>query len=552
MPSAKELLAVYGQLKSERSALDAIYDDVSCYVLPREQDLVRARPGENRVQPNDTTAVRACKRLASALVSNAVTPGKPWFQLRAPSRELEQHDDVQAWLTDAAAATLRAIQGSNFNTAVAEALTLYAGFGTGTVYVDLLDGGLDFLSLQVRDVYLAEGGRRRIDTLFWRFSRSARAAVAEYGEDAVHPEVQKQAADVAQSYAAHEYVQVVMPRPGPCDPSCQAPKRMAWASYVVDVQNEHIVLESGYRSFPFAVPRFYTPSTDPYGRGAGMDCLPDVRGLMRSKASWLDASELRATPCVFLPDYDSTQTIDLRPGAVNAYRADSGGKPLFYDAGGADPRAALEVWQEAANAIRETFMLDQFHALEAIERSGLTATEVMERVAEKIQAISPVVARLQTELLTPLVERSLGLLLDCGRIAKAPAGLDEYEVQYTSRLDARLSQHEVNTVLTTVRELGEVETALEAAKETRGVFNLSKVGRFIARSNNVPADLLRTEREERDYLAAAAKAAQEQQTADALPKLIRPVDLQQPTPAGAPLGNVAGAGLADLMGGAAA
>ena len=58
----------------------------------------------------------------------------------------------------------------------------------------------------------------------------------------------------------------------------------------------------------------------------------------------------------------------------------------------------------------------------------VTATEVLQRNEEKMRLLSPVLGRLQAELLQPLISRSFALLLRAGLLPPAPEELQGQEI----------------------------------------------------------------------------------------------------------------------------
>jgi hypothetical protein len=66
----------------------------------------------------------------------------------------------------------------------------------------------------------------------------------------------------------------------------------------------------------------------------------------------------------------------------------------------------------------------------------MTATEVLQRNEEKMRLLGPVLGRLQSELLQPLISRSFALLLRNGLLPAAPEQLQgqDIDIEYVSPL----------------------------------------------------------------------------------------------------------------------
>src|SRR5690606_36917795 len=66
-----------------------------------------------------------------------------------------------------------------------------------------------------------------------------------------------------------------------------------------------------------------------------------------------------------------------------------------------------EMAQAKRNVIREAFYVDQ---LQLVNSPQMTATEVMARTDEKLRLMAPMIGRIQSELLGPIIERSFRIL----------------------------------------------------------------------------------------------------------------------------------------------
>ena len=59
------------------------------------------------------------------------------------------------------------------------------------------------------------------------------------------------------------------------------------------------------------------------------------------------------------------------------------------------------------DSIKRAYSADLFLMLDQIDKGQMTAREVMERTQEKLQQLGPVVERLLSEFLNPIIERCL-------------------------------------------------------------------------------------------------------------------------------------------------
>ena len=275
-----------------------------------------------------------------------------------------------------------------------------------------------------------------------------------------------------------------------------------------------------------------------------MEALGDLRQIERASNDWIDAVEMAMVPPVFMPDREAAEIVDLRPGRVNYYDPTRGGKPVLFESGG-NAQIGEYFLNRKEQAVREAFFVDLFLALEG-QTGGpaKTATEVAELVSEKIQAISPMVNRLQSELFAPLIIRCVSLLAEAGLLSEPPAVLKgrTYEVDYQTRLDARLADVETNNIMAALTQIGEVQALFAQFPDLRATVNQDEVYRALAHNRRVPMKMLRSPRETDKYRAGMQAAAEEQQKAAMLAEKVKPVDVTQPLQPGSMLAQFTGGG----------
>lgn len=92
--------------------------------------------------------------------------------------------------------------------------------------------------------------------------------------------------------------------------------------------------------------------------------------------------------------------------------------------------------QEVQERIQRGFYADLFAMMINSDRRQMTATEVAERHEEKLVLLGPVLQRLNTELLDPLVEDAFLFALEAGMLPEPPEALldVEIDIKYVSLL----------------------------------------------------------------------------------------------------------------------
>ena len=94
-----------------------------------------------------------------------------------------------------------------------------------------------------------------------------------------------------------------------------------------------------------------------------------------------------------------------------------------------------EMEEQKRTSIKRAFFVDLFLLL-ANYTDQMTATEVAERVNEKMLILGPMLGRLMSELLDPIITRTFNILLRLKKIPPPPPELanQDYKVKYISPL----------------------------------------------------------------------------------------------------------------------
>ena len=170
--------------------------------------------------------------------------------------------------------------------------------------------------------------------------------------------------------------------------------------------------------------------------------------------------------------------------------------------------------------INDAFMVTLFQIL--METPEMTATEVMERTAEKAALAAPSMSRLQSGFLGPEVERAIELLVEFAPrlLPEMPPEMKEaqgeYEIIYTSPLAKGLHAEEDSGFMRVS------EMALEIANVTQDPsildpFDFEAAIPEIAEHQSVPTRWMRTPEAIEAKRAERAQAAQQQQMVEAAP-----------------------------------
>lgn len=536
--AAREICRRYETLKSRRSNWEWLWDECIKHCLPEEQlASYRRWYGEETEKPYDVTGIRANQLLSSMLFSHTVSMGREWFTFRARNKAAQASDRAKRWMSEAGRLTLEHLQDSNFAVATQEMLTKLPALGTGCAFAGADGhGGLFFRDYSIVDVCVAESPTREVNTVYRAFEFTAQQAVEEWGAANVHEKVRE--AFARDPYATFRFVHAVFP--AEMDPAKGAHTALPLASYYIDRDNEHVCHAGGFQMQPYAVPRWSLVSGECYGRGPAMMALMAMRMLSRATVDYIDGVEMATFPPVFVSHEDAQAIRRIRPAEI--IPIDVNRPPIQYQSA-ARIDAFVDFLHRHQSAVEELFFVSMLLAAQnpMMGRANMTATEVEQRAMEGIQAISPVVNRLQREYFSPIVTRSLGLLLESGAIPPPPRELVvetanggaalPVDVVYTTQLDARLAQTRVNNLMNALGQIAQVSVALQQAPDAGMHVRTGDVYREVLRANNTNESVIRSEAEVRKMVeqmqAQQAQAQAAAMQAQAAQKMVRPVDVMK-------------------------
>jgi hypothetical protein len=221
------------------------------------------------------------------------------------------------------------------------------------------------------------------------------------------------------------------------------------------------------------------------------------------------AAEKMSDPPLMVPDDGFLGPVRSGPGGLSYYRAGSPDRiePLPVNV---DLRAAEEMMNGRRESIRRIFLGDQL----APEGPAVTATEAVIRQAEKMRVLGPVLGRLQTEFLGPLVRRVFRIMLRGGALPPFPEGLspDGLEVRYTSPVSRAQKQYEAQGLAQVMEYL----SPLVGGQDAFGImdnFDTDRVARHVTELFNTPSDYLKSEARVAQGREQKQRAASTQQTA---------------------------------------
>ena len=528
LPMIAALDRRYKTLQTQRSQWESHWQELADYMLPRKADITKKRTqGDKRTELIfDGTAIHAVELLSSSLHGMLTSPSTPWFALRYRNPELQQNDEANEWLEVCLEQMYQHFNRSNFQQEIHELYYDLVVFGTASMQVEADENGLRFASRHIAEICISENAKGEVDTVYRKFDMTARALEQRFGKENL-PQSALKDLD-GDPYKEHKVIHAVFPRR---ETKGAKGKLKPIASIYYHADSKQLLGESGFDEFPFMVPRFVKDSVSTYGRSPAMTALPDVKMLNKMSEVTIRAAQKQIDPPLMVPDDSFMMPIRTTPGALNFYRSGTRDRLEPLNIGANNP-LGLAMEQERRNAIRQAFYVDQ---LLMAQGPSMTATEVLQRNEEKMRLLGPVLGRLQSELLQPLISRSFALLLREGLLPAAPEQLQgqDIDIEYVSplakaqRLTDLQSMLRGFEVMMQVAEIAPVMDYLDSDKLVQYLVEVTGIPARVIRSDDEVAQMRRQQQEQAAMMQQQQEAMMQSEMANNLAPMVKTVGQAQ-------------------------
>ena len=479
---AQEIIKGLDKARADRITWDSTWEDLAYYIIPRKRGIQnKYEPGEKmQFDVYDDTAIQSNLILAAGLSGYMTNASQRWFELRARDEALMEDNEVRTFFSKCDDIIYSELAGSNFYQQIHETYIDLGSIGTATLYEEEdPTENIRFYSRPPKEIYAIENDRERIDMVYRVFEMSAYKAYKKFGADKCGEVIRKAVEETKDFGKPYDFIHYVGPR-HKRNPKMLDSGNKPFFSYWVSVTDKKIVKEGGYDEFPFFVTRFYKNSNEPYGYSSGFVVFPDILMLNKMMKVYIEGAEISIYPPWLLESDSIMGTLDLRAAALNYQRQPlSQGQAAQSLAPKVNGQIALDFIQRTEGNIKAAYFTDLFLML--TQNNNMTATEVIERTQEKMLMLGPVLGRLQSELLSPLLKRTFNILLRRGKLPKVPEKLTdaEYDIVYVSPLakaQRAVQAKDTNTFMAVVGQMATMkQDVLDNINSDKMVDKLSKI-----------------------------------------------------------------------------
>jgi len=494
---AERLLKRYEHMVEHRSLWEKEWEDIADYVLPRKSFMLRGLTTGSRVATKlySSAAIKANEDLASTIQGTLTNAAIRWFKLRFPLIDLNDDPSASEWIETVSNTMFEAIQQSNFDAALNESYLDIGAFGTACTFVDWDNerDKLRFKTLTIGGYAISEDKGERIDTVGRRFKMTARAMKQKWSEGKLPENILKRI-EANQLEEQFEVLHMVGPREDhTIDPRRERvdPLQRKWGEFYVAIDGKVILSEGGFHEFPYLVPRWSKNSGEFYGRGPGHIALPDIKTLNRARQlkfrQWAKTID---PPMQALEDAAIGQ-IRLAPSSLNFVKEKDAITPI--ETGGKFDVARVNEL-ELVQAIKEVFFSDLVN-LPPVQGTPMSATEAAQRFELMERKLGPVVGRLKSEMLEPMIDRVFGLMARKGLLPPPPplviqtfreAGTD-LQVEFEGPLERA---QRMSDLVSVERFYATVAPIAAVRPEVLDVPDHDAITRFVAKTVGLPAHFI--------------------------------------------------------------
>ena len=427
MVNAKDIVRRLEQMEYEKSTWNGTYQEVADNVIGRRDFQTQHVVGGRQRLQNifDGTGMRAHQAFVALVSSLLTNPATDWFLLTTADQRLLQNRRIALWLQEAQEHLKWAINraAAAFQPQMHEMYTDLIGFGTGAIAVleDPIDG-LYFHAHNLQEIFLEEDSRGRIDTVYRRVELTARQVEEKYPDKST---VAKKLMATGNENQKVKIVQALFPN-GEAHLGGIGNLPISSVHLAIGTGAPEILREGGFHEMPIMTPRWEKDSGEIYGRGPGVQALPDCKMSNQMNRTMLKAGQKAVDPPLMVSDRGVQSTIRTHSGGVTTVR-DNGSNldPIRPIDSKAKFQIGLELIKDRRSGIESAFHVD---LLEIFRQPNMTAEAVMQIVEQTDRALSPVLGRQQNELLEPLVNRGFMIELRSGRMPPPPEELIGHNV----------------------------------------------------------------------------------------------------------------------------
>ncbi len=372
---ANILLNRHQKLLQQRQNVESHLNEITAYVHPHRNQ--QSLPLASSRKLYDSTAIIAADQLASCLWSFACDGATKWFCLDSSAKQPDILDDVEQHI-------YTILDQHRFYSAAHEFFRDLVSFGTAFF---VCDGNMDnhdfiFKAIHPLDCVFEEDAKGEVMSIF-------RKIIIQNFDD-------KDTGDLLHIVTKNsENLKIFSSLP--------------WVSIFINLKSGKIIHTGGYHENPYMVARFYTRSQHHWGESPAMQVLADIKTLNLMVKNNLVAAQKQVDPPLLASDELFAKGLRAEAGSIIYGGLDgrSGSRRLEPLNVAGNANLGFEMEEKKRNIIREAFYYQLIHHFHLQK----TATQAILDQEDKLRLIYPIVSRVFSEFLRPVINRIANILL---------------------------------------------------------------------------------------------------------------------------------------------
>lgn len=458
--TAQKHIRIYDTLKASRATIEAYWQDLMYYCLPRKAYITRIKNQGDRLPTDiyDSTAIRSTSYFAAGMQAYMSSPQTRWFSIGLKDRNLMLQKSILKYLRDSEDALYSAINNSNFYQEDVEGYLDLASIGTNALYAEEdIKEDVRFDSFPIENIVLAADAQNRVNHAYLEFEYTADQAIGKFGTNAAGEHVRECFAK-SDYTTKFKYLFCIVPR-DVYDASKKDAKNMPYASIWIDRKRIQVVMEKGYKEFPIFVSRFTKGKFDVYGYSPAMNVLADIKMVNAMAQTNILGAQMAVLPPLEIPDEAFIRPFNFNPNGKNIRAAGFPNEHITPIVTGANVPIGIDFLKQIQMTIQQAFYNDLFVNVEQI--GTMTATEVTIRNNQRMQLLGSAVGNIMREKLSPVIERVYSILARNNKLPPLPPELNgqEYIIEYISplaRAQKSLEMQNLQQAISIIASFGQV------------------------------------------------------------------------------------------------
>ena len=479
---------------------------------------------DNIIQKSfDGTARNALNTFTAALKSVLIPTNTIWHKLKPTNPRFENNDSAKRYLeyVNDLLFKVRYAPNSRFTSEANIQLKQMGIYGQAAWLVeDNVGEGILYRSIPMSEIYLDTNRLGVVDVVYRKYELTARQALQEFGNRATSKIRERAEKNPDQKMT---FLHAVEPRKDR-DVRKKDATGMPFASYHIDLDNNQMIYESGYRINPYMVPHFDSIPGSAYGSSPALQAFDDILGVNEMQKTALRSGQLAANPTILVGSDIKNPARIGQPGAI-VRGLDANGRPqavpMQY---GANLSITIEMQQEIRRIIEKAFLVPLFQSLaELKDLRDVRAYVVQQKIQERAMLLAPTSELISAEWLVGNVRREIDILSQYGYLDDVPD-----ELMYDGSIDIEFESPAVHmqqaTSITGLMEW--MESVMGMAQVNPGVLDIvdfEQAARAIADYKGVATKIIRTPEQVQALGEQRAQSEQAQALLSAAPAISQTV-----------------------------